>query len=302
MSYKYFVVDSFTDVAFGGAPVAVFPDADTIPEPYLKALSEEVVAHDTVFIKNAHPEDGRFSFLSYDENGLCSTGAHELIAGMSVLFQYNSSVRDSGATIKIDTTEDCIEACYDQNSEQFPYVFKRKVHPVIDHYVPSTDDIANIIDLSAADIDINKYSRSIASCDAPYLIVPLKSYHAVREANFNNSAWSASSLPSSLVDKVLVFAPSTDKSGADFHLRLITRGAPAKSDPPVGDALPAFCAYLCAQTHVQKGTHSLTVKRGANEARQSIIHLEIDNTDEQPLNIRIGGASAVTSSGEIIAI
>lgn len=302
MGYPYYIIDSFTDVAFGGVPVAVFPHANDIPEAYFKALSEEVVSCDTVFIKQIDAAENRFGFESFNEDGACVAGAHGLIAGIAALVSNNEAQIEQTSSLKIDTVEDCIEAFVDKRSKQFPYIIRRKITPLIDYFVPTSNEIALVTGLSGADIAAQKYNCAISNCDATYLFVPLKSYHAVREASFNLQAWSASSLPTSLVDKIVLFAPNTDGSGADFHMRLLERGAPANADPAVGDALPAFAAYLCSQKHVQKGTHSLTVKRGENQGRQSIIHLEIDNTEESPLQLRIGGAAVMTSKGEITAI
>ncbi len=301
MSHKYYVIDAFTDIAFGGVPVAVFPEADKIPDAYHKALSEEVVACDTVFIKSLDSHAHRYSFLSYNEHGRCMTGAHALTAGLAALVAHQDEASPSTQAIKIDTIDDCIEAFIDPTSDRYPYVIRRKISPVIDHFVPSKDEVARIVGLSGEDIATQKYNCSITHCDAPYLVVPLKSYHAVREAEFNSAAWTASSLPTSLVDKILLFAPNTDRSGADVHMRLLTRNAPLKSDPAVGEAMPAFAGYLCDQSHVRKGTYSLTIKRGENQGRQSIIHLEMDNRESLPLQIRIGGSAVLTSVGEVMA-
>lgn len=300
MGYKYYIIDSFTDVAFGGVPVAVFPEADLIPDAYHKALSEEVVASDTVFIKNADTEAHRYSFLSYNEKGACIPGAHTMLAGIAALVNHHNESAEQPSAIKIDTTEDCIDAFVDPLSSRYPYVLKRKLNPTIDHFVPRNDEISSIIGLSGEDIATQKYRCAIAHCDTSYLFVPLMSYHAVREAEFINSAWSASSLPASLVDKVIVFAPNTDKSGADFHMRLLTRTAPPKADPAIGEAMPAFAGYLCDQVRVQKGTHCITIRRGENHGRQSFIQLEIDNTGTLPIQVRIGGSAVLTATGEIV--
>ncbi len=300
MGYRYFIVDAFSDVVFGGVPVAVFPDADQIPPAFLRPLAEEVVADDTVFIHSIDP-GRRYGFRSYNSEGACVPGAHALIAGLAAL-KHSAQIQqvDGSTPIKIDTVEDAIEAYIDTSAKRFPFLLKEHLLPSIDRFVPEQDELANIIQLSADDISHRHYQSMISQCGKPILVVPLKSYHAVREAEISLNQWVQSSLPTSLVDEILVFAPSTDRSGADFHARLLVKGAARGSDPAVGDALPAFAAYLNAQDHVRKGTHSITVRRGANNERQSTLHLELDKREEEGLNIRIGGAAVVSSYGEVL--
>src|SRR5690606_37814936 len=102
------------------------------------------------------------------------------------------------------------------------------------------EEIASTIGLSPSDIASARYSTLIVSCGKPYLFVPLKSYHALREAAFHNREWGHSSLPQSLVDSLLLFAPNTDNKGGDFHARLLERSAGTTADPAIGEAMPAF--------------------------------------------------------------
>lgn len=299
MSYQYYIVDAFSDVAFGGVPVAVFPEATKIPPAYFHVLSEEINTTDSVFIEHTD-EKNRFIFHFFNRNGRCQPGAHSIIAGLAALRQHNDIQDDHTTTaIKIDTLEDSIDAFVDPDASEFPFLLKQTVSPTIDYFTPNLNETAEIIGLNAEDISIKHYSSLIASSGGPFLIVPLKSYIAVREAKFNLDAWSASSLPTSLVDKILLFAPNTDKDGADFHTRVLDKSRLGELDPPVGEVLPAFSAYLCEQKHVQRGTHSITIKRGPNDGRQSLLHLEIDNRGELPLTLRIGGSAVLTAQGEI---
>ncbi|MFT7561365.1 MAG: trans-2,3-dihydro-3-hydroxyanthranilate isomerase [Flavobacteriales bacterium] len=300
MSYHYFVVDAFTETAFGGVPVAVFPDTSDVPHALYATLASEMVSADTVFISK-HRDCNRFEFQVFDQYGEAQPGAHALIAGIEALVKSEQiDLIDGKAQIKLDTVEDCIEAHIDLSSSKHPILLKQVLNPLHDRFVPSPAEIAALLGLNEADIVEGKYSTLITSCGKPYLIVPVKSYLAVREASFHQNIWARTTLPQNLVDKILLFAPNTDSSGADFHARLITQKASNHSDPAVSEAMPAFAAYLCMQESVQTGTHSFTVRRGANEARQSYIHIEMDNTDEPSVNVRIGGSAKATTSAHIL--
>lgn len=299
MSYQYFIVDAFTEAAFGGVPVAVFPDTSDVPHALYATLASEMVAADTVFISRI-TEGERYEFQFFGPLGAARPGAHTLLAGLGALVQAGELTNTESKKIKIDTVDDCIEVHYDPSTPRNPILMSQLLTPEVDSFVPPPAELAKIIGLDESDIASSKYSSLIVSCGQPYLIVPIKSYHAIREAAFHRSHWASSSLPQSLVDKILLFAPNTDGAGADFHSRLLENNGKPAGDPAVGEVMPAFAAYLCQQSHVSKGTHSFTVRRGANNARQSHLHIEMDNVEEKSLKIRIGGAAVATSKAEIL--
>ncbi len=295
MSHPYYIVDAFAENAFSGVPVAVFPAADTISQALAKTLAGEMLAADVVFIRKGNGVD--FSLQAFHEGQSASAGAHCMIAAASGLIHHGLlEVIDNKAHFLFEQAEVHIDLA----NTRHPILISQKIEPTIDRYTPGTDDIASTIGLNTSDISTARYTSLIVSCGKPYLFVPLKSYHALREAAFHNREWSQSSLPQSLVDSLILFAPNTDNQGGDFHARLLERGTGATSDPAIGEAMPAFAAYLCEQQSVQQGTHSFSVRRGANGARQSLIQLEMDNSGEPTIKIRIGGSTAITSKAELL--
>ncbi|WP_096086881.1 PhzF family phenazine biosynthesis protein [Agaribacterium haliotis] len=303
MTCNYLIIDAFSEVAFGGVPVAVFANAGDIPPVYFKALAEELVPGDTVFIDCIDASNGHYSFQFYNEFGPCHAGSHTIIAGLAALKYLRRS--DEAAqlqALKIETTEDCFEAYIDGRSSEHPFLWKQSVSAELDQFVPELAELAAIIGLDERALGSQRYQSLIVNSGKPYLLVPVVDHQALREAHLQTSAWEASSLPGSLVDRILLHAPSAEGSGADFHCRLLRRGDAAHADPAVGEAMPAFAAYLCAHEHVKAGTHSLSVLRGDSEARQSFIHLEFDKDSSSLTKLRTAGAALVCARGEILAM
>ena len=299
MSYSYYIIDAFTESAFGGVPVAVFPDTVNIPESRFATLADEMVASDTAFISQGHA-DGQFQVRAFHKGKEVSPGAHTLIASVEGLLKTGQvPLTDEKATLTLGSQEESITVFVDLNQKKHPILLHQTVSTHIDHYVPSVAEVASIIGLEESDIAKTRYSTLIVSSGKPYLIVPLMSYHAVREATFQQRDWARTSLPQSLVDSILLFAPNTDSLGDDFHARLLEQNA-GHADPAIGEAMPAFAAYLCQQSHVQLGRHAFSVRRGANNKRQSHIHMEMDNTGEEKFKLRIGGSAIATSSAELL--
>ena len=56
-SYKFFQLDVFTDHAFGGNPLAVFPEAEGISDEQMQQIAREMNLSETVFVLPSEKED-----------------------------------------------------------------------------------------------------------------------------------------------------------------------------------------------------------------------------------------------------
>ncbi|WP_370980082.1 PhzF family phenazine biosynthesis protein [Agaribacterium sp. ZY112] len=303
MSANYLVVDAFSDSVFGGVPVAVFTDAGDISSGQCQHLAEEIMPSDTVFIDSAEASSGCYGFRFFNAQGSCGAGGHTIIAGLAAL----KHVHGAGAgakleQVKIDAGDSSFEAAIDTGEHKYPFLWRQSLSPEFDHFVPDIADLARIIRVNPDDVNTTSYQCFIAACGLPYLIIALKSYEALRAAELNTTAWAESSLPEALVDRILLHVPSTGGLAADFHARLLRRGDAAHADPAIGEAMPAFAAYLCEHEQVPQGTHSLTVMRGELNKRQSFIHLDVEKGESGALSLRTAGDAVVSASGEIVNI
>ncbi|MCI0733899.1 MAG: PhzF family phenazine biosynthesis isomerase, partial [Methylococcaceae bacterium] len=175
--------------------------------------------------------------------------------------------------------------------------FTLKPEPVVDRFVPRESEIAEFLELPIKAVDTKKYQPMMISCGFPYLVVPLTSYQAVRNARFNLSVWSRTAAPATSAQEILLFSAQTANPVSDFHVRLVGPRIGVKEDPPIGSSIPAFTSYLCAQPHVRTGTYTFAVDRGTESSRQSLLHLEMDNKGKNQLSIRVGGEAILMSRG-----
>ena len=177
--------------------------------------------------------------------------------------------------------------------------FDRSVTPIVDRFAPPDEQLVSFLGMQQSELDHLKYSPRLVSCGFPYLVVPVWNYESVRKARFDFAAWSQSVAPQTAAQEILLFAPKSPFQDADFNARLLGPRIGLYEDPPIGSAMPAFCAYLCSFEHTRKGTHSFAVDRGDAYNRRSIINLEMDNKQEAHLTVRIGGEAILAAKGEI---
>jgi trans-2,3-dihydro-3-hydroxyanthranilate isomerase len=302
--YTYYTVDVFTDQSFHGVPLPVFPDAAGLTDCQMKKISSELSSTITIFLQPADQHDCR-NIRVFSKQKEVPSSIHAIQAASYVLAKTKVKLIDDHTRITFSSTikghEHIVNSYVSKTDANDIGIIQQtyNTHAAIDYYTPTTNELAAMLSLSPADIGFDNYRPLIVSCGVPYLIVPIMSYTAIREAKFNDVAWSSSSAPSSLAQEILLFANNTDDNPADFHARLLGPSIAHHDDPPIGGAISAFASHICDHPHVQGGTHIFGIQRGANDARQSFFYVEMDNKQNKDLTIRVGGHAVLMSETRI---
>ena len=302
--YTYYTADVFTDQPFHGVPLPVFPDASGLTSSQMQKISNELNATSTIFLQPAS-QDGSRNIRIFSKDKELPSSIHAVQAASYVLAKTTLTLDNEHTRISLASTmkghEQVINSYVSKSDAGEIGIVQQTydTHAAIDYYTPTTEELAAMLSLSPADIGFDHYRPLIVSCGVPYLIVPIMSYTAIREAKFNEAAWSNSSAPSSLAQEILLFANNTDENPADFHARLLGPAIAHHEDPPIGGAITAFASHICDHPHVQMGTHVFGIQRGANDARKSLFYVEMDNKKSKDLTLRVGGHAVLMSEASI---
>lgn len=305
MKYIYYITDVFTQQIFNGAQIAVFPQADGLNAETMALIARELNLSETVFIFHHLENDHRRRMRIFSPLAEVDFGGHPVIAAGYVLglcgdidLSSTTPSETQVTAVVFEQNAGAIEVNISSENGQPSFVqFSRSVKPLIDHFAPTDEELAQFLGIAQSELDHKKYSPRLVSCGFPYLVAPVWSYESVRKARFNYAAWSQSIAPQTAAQEILLFAPKSPFPDADFNVRLLGPRIGVHDDPPVGSAMPAFCSYLCSFEHTQKGTHAFSVDRGQADSRRSVIRLEMDNKREEALTVRIGGHAVLVAEG-----
>jgi len=305
MNYTYYIADVFTDQPFQGVPLAVFTDSDGLSTNNMQQLAGELNASNTVFLQPTKDQNN-YQIKVFSKFQELPIGAHSILAASYVLAKTGQvALSEQHTLISLESQwnkhQQTINTFVSKNQIGETSLIQQTYHTraEVDYYTPTKEELAAMLSLKPEDIGFDNYRPLIVSCTQPYLIIPVKSYRAIRQAKFNESIWSETSAPSSLAQEIFLFSNNTDDTPADFHTRLLGPAIAHHEDPPIGSAIGVFANYLCNHTNIQVGTHVFAIQRGANEARKSLFYIEMDNNKSQELTIRVGGYAALTSEAKI---
>ena len=303
MQYKYYIADVFTDKPFDGAQIAVFPNADDLDQTQMQLLARELNLSETAYVFS--PENGSSTrrmriFTPLSE---IDFAGHPIIAVGQVLASIGDiKLEEKYTSLKLEQNIGMIAVNITHKDGKPELIqFSLETKPVVDRFVPKEEQIAEVLSLIDADIDNKKFNPLLVYSDQSYLIVPVKSYSAVRAAKFNFTAWSQSMAPACMANEILLFSTQTDTSQSNFHARLLGPNIGIHEDPPIASAMSAFTGYLCAHDHIKQGTHTFVIDRGSLYKRKSVLNIEMDNKQEGTLTIRVGGPAVITGEGTLLA-
>ncbi len=298
MSDNYYTIDVFTEQAFNGAQIAVFPNASNLSTQTMQTLAKELNLSETVFIS---PTEKQFELTVYTPYAEAGFGSHTTLAAATALVESQQVILDKQHTpIEFSYTNGTFAATVEKDKNDLLFTqMSLSTSPMVDNYVPSNEELADILSLNIEDLNAKPFHPKLVSNEGLFLVVPINSFGAIRRARFDISRWQASQAPSTMAQQILLVSESTEHMSADFHLRLMGTQISDKDDPPVGSSIPAFSAFLCAHQHLSLGTYSFTIERGTREQRQSILHVEMDHKGHSELTIRIGGNSVLMSKGQM---
>ncbi len=305
MTINYYTVDVFTEQAFHGVPLSVITEAETLTTQQKQQIANELCTASTVFLTAKNPQAHHYAMQVFSPQKQLNASTHSVLAASYTLAATQKvSLEDQHTLITLSDEQQEITTYVSKTSEQQAGLVQQTyhTHAAIDYYTPTVEELAAMLSLTPADIGFDKYRPLIVSCGVPYLIVPIKSYRAIRAAKFNEGAWSNSSAPSSLAQEILLFANNTDDNPADFHTRLLGPAIAQHEDPPIGGAIAAFANHICSHEHIQTGTHVFAIQRGANDARKSFFYIEMDNKKSNDLTIRVGGYAVLMSKAQLYPV
>ena len=201
--YTYYTADVFTEQPFHGVPLPVFPDASGLSDSQMQHISNELNATITIFLQPADAQNCR-NIRVFSKDKELPSSIHAIQAASYVLAKTTVSLTSKHTLISLSSTmkghEQVINSYVSKSDTDEIGIVQQTydTHAAIDYYTPTTEELAAMLSLSPADIGFDHYRPLIVSCGVPYLIVPIMSYTAIREAKFNEAAWSNSSAPTSL--------------------------------------------------------------------------------------------------------
>jgi trans-2,3-dihydro-3-hydroxyanthranilate isomerase len=308
--HRFIQLDVFTNQAFAGNPLAVFPESEAICDDDMLKIAREMNLSETVFVLPprdektlrrlriftptreipfaGHPVVGTWNALAREAVVPAPAGGngwtrihHEV--GIGVL-PVDIEFKD-GQPVQVVMTQGAFEIKGELDDSQ------------------EQSDVARALGLGREDLD-ESLPIQIVSTGLPSLAVPIRSLSDLRQCRVN----------AGLLGEIYARAGATgchaftretiEVGAARAHARFFAPADSIAEDPATGSASGALGGYLIHHNAISvepvDGRFNFVIEQGDFIHRPSRINIEIKGEPGTVEQVRVGGPSVVVAHGEVI--
>ena len=297
--YRFHTLDVFTDVPFGGNPLAVVLDADGLSSERMQTIAGEFNLSETVFVLNPQKAGGnRRKVRIFTPQAELPFAGHPTVGTSYLLARLKLFELDPAHPVMVleegigDVPVNVRFAGDDPEFTQMsvPRMPERGPEP------PSRTDLAAMLSLSEPDL---LPGHAAWSCGVPFLFIPVRDREAIARAKLRTDLWEKL-LSGWWARSIFPFTTDTVSKAAQIHARMFAPAMGVAEDPATGSAASALAGYLHALEQ-RDGRRRWLIEQGFEMGRPSLIELEADIEGGRIAAVRVGGSSVLVSDGWIDA-
>ena len=306
-SYQFVQVDVFTNVPFGGNPLAVFPDAAGLTSQQMQQLALELNLSETTFVLPPEAPGADFKVRIFTPKAELPFAGHPLVGTHWVLAHLGR------VALAEPVTEVTFELGVGLRTARLHVAGGGVTRVVTDHQAPqflATASRAQLERLAAAFklaptaiLETGKPIQ-VVSTGFPQLFVPVRSLADVQgidplsvDAAALGQVCSELGLPGA---DVAIFCLETVHADRDVHMRFVAPHHGIPEDPATGSASGGLVSYLVHHELIPATPPLTTIRteQGIEMGRPSKVTVEVEGTAEAISMVRVSGDVVLVMEGE----
>lgn len=298
--YEFYQLDVFTDKAFAGNPLAVFPAGEGLSAEEMQQIAREMNLSETVFVLPSERALRRLRiFTPMQELPLAGhpvVGAWNLLATLGVVPHEAQGV----ATIQQELNLGILPVDIEFRDEKPFRVTMTQGEFEAGAIISNERDLSSLaqglgLDLAdlnfSADLPVQVVSTGIKALD-----IPVASLEALGRCRINSSLLSEIYLSYGAIG-CYAFTFETMEEASRIHARFFAPDDAIPEDPATGSAAGSLSAYLVYHGAIE--ARKFTIEQGDFINRPSRIRAEIAGEKGNVERVRIGGQSVIVAKGEV---
>jgi trans-2,3-dihydro-3-hydroxyanthranilate isomerase len=274
-SFRYVVVDVFTDTPLQGNQLAVFTDARDIPEEQLQPLARELNYSETTFV---YPSlaDGHVRMRIFTPTTEIPFAGHPTLGTAFVL----GGPLQLGE-IRIETENAVVPVLLEREGARIVFGRMQQPSPTVTPFGAADEILAALGAQSQLPVEL--YDNGV-----PHVFVALRDESEV-----------AALVPD--VQRLARVGPYGINcfagSGSRWRSRMFGPGLGVPEDPATGSAAGPLALHLARHGRIAFG-EEIEITQGVEIGRRSTLYARVDGSAEAVERIEVGGAAVVVARGE----
>lgn len=278
-TYRFLIVDVFTDAPFAGNQLGVFTNAIGMTDDEMQMLARELNFSETTFVLPAEA-DGDIRMRIFTPVRELPFAGHPTLGTAFALAGPLQNV-----LLKIETGAGLVPVLLEREGPKI--VFGRMEQPIpVVHPFPDTSELLYALGVTLAALPVERYNNG-----PNHLLVALQSADEVaalmpdmqRLARIAGEATVACFALTGTSVKARVFAPALG----------------AGEDPATGSAAGPLAVHLARHGLVPWG-EQIVISQGAEVGRPSTLYATAEGDGEAIRRVEVGGSAVVVARGEFL--
>jgi trans-2,3-dihydro-3-hydroxyanthranilate isomerase len=278
--HRYFVYDVFTETRFGGNQLAVFPEAESIPEAELQSIAAEFNFSEVTFAYPPENPNHTARVRIFTPTMEVPFAGHPIIGTAKALADAGH-----GPEMVLELGIGPLPCIAGPRGARFT-----TRAPLERLATPDPALVARALGLSPDRIDHGKHAPTLASVGLPFTLTALKTRVDLAACLPDIAAFreGAKAHPQGLDFAQFAYV----REHNTIHARMFAPLDNIPEDPATGSACAALAAFLC---DLEDSPVSLTVHQGEDMCRPSTIHLTANGT-----SVSVAGQAVRVMEGQLL--
>ena len=293
--FKYYTIDVFTNVPFGGNQLAVFPDATGIPEDKLQRIANELNLSETTFVYPPEEAGCDYKVRIFTPGQELPMAGHPTLGTAYILASLTDLKGKTDLLLTLQEGVGPIPVNIRVNDGKPGLITMQQPNPKIHDPFEDRDAIAALMSLNQDQL-VEELPVQILDCGVPYMIIPVKNLLAVESIKFRldiyDELYKKYNLPFTLA-----YTTETVHPENHIHCRMFAPEAGILEDPATGSAHGPLGGYLAIHNVLGTGDISFTSEQGYELGRPSELKVEIKMDGENISKVLVGGTCVPMGEG-----
>ncbi len=295
MTRRFVITDVFSDHAFGGNQLAVFPEAEDIPDARMQAYAREFNFSETTFVLPPRKSGYTHRVRIFTPSKEIPFAGHPNI-GTAVVLAALARQHDGADAHRFVFDEDVGTVTVTATTEPGGGFAELTIEGATETRPADIAPARLAAMLSLPESKVGPLRPWSMSVGLPFFCLPLADRRAVAAARFDLAAWEQV-LPEGVWSRDVYAVAGDFAPAGTLKARMWAPADGVSEDPATGSAAAALAGSLAAGLPDADGQFSWTVEQGAELGRPSVIQVMAEKRDGAVVAIRVGGHAVIVAEG-----
>lgn len=293
MALRFYIVDVFSEQKYAGNQLAVFRDTKNLSTQEMQRIAKEINYSETTFITSEVPENGGYSVRIFTPEQELPFAGHPTLGTAFILQQ--EIIQQPVETVILNLQVGQIPVTLNYANAEIDILWMRQNAPVFGQQFDRAA-IAPLLNLAPEQID--EAAIEEVSTGVPFIIVPLKTQAALKQAKVNKAQF-FKLIETTEAKAILVFCPETYNPENQLSVRVFADGLGIPEDPATGSANGCLAGYLVQHKYFGEASIDLRVEQGYEMGRPSLLLLKAEQRTDA-IQVEVGGKVILIARGEFV--